>query len=720
MKKIIGSVVVSALLSAGLPSAGVAQPFKIVILPDTQHYSASYPRIFNAQTQWIADNHVAEDIRFVIHLGDITNNNTPAQWLVAQTAMRTLDGVVPYSVVPGNHDTGTGGSSDVRNTDNFNTYFPVGHYSGGSTFGGVYQAGRYENNYHTFSAGGTNWLVLSLEFGPRRPVLAWANEVVAAHPSHRVIVVTHCYMQDDETRNNYNGNVNPHPYTPHGYGVNNDPAGTNDGEDMWRNFIKFHPNITFVLNGHILSDGQGRRVNFSDHGTPVYQMLANYQTGVTGSVNGGNGFLRLLEIDPAAGTVDATTYSPYVNQSKTDWQNHYSFANVPLGPPVASSAPVLFESFDNNNIDGWTVVDEGTVSAPSQWTVSGERARQTSNIHGPSAAATTGRKGTFAYYNKASAMAWSNYGVEIPMTSTDNDGIGLMFYYANPSNYYKVDVDLERNFRKLFKVQGGVETTLATAAGGYTQGTELKLKAQVKNGKVNVSLNGADLFGAVTDPSPLAGGTVAMYCWGSVECHYNSVTVQPIGALLRDDFNDGNVTGWTVVDQGTVSAPSAWSVVRGEVRQTSNIHGPTAAATIGRKGTFLYYNNGGAFSWTNYSFSSVLRSTDNDGVGLVFRYQNANNYYKLDLDNERAFVKLFKVVGGVEATIATAARPGYTVGANTTLKINVSGAQIQVFQDDVNVFGGTITDASLPTGTVGLYSWGQQNAHFDDVIVDPL
>jgi hypothetical protein len=710
------SVALQAVLLLAGPTPTLAEPFTIAVLPDTQNYSQTYPHIFTAQTRWIADNHVAENIKFVIHVGDITNLNTAVQWQNAQNAMRILDGIVPYSVVPGNHDTGTNGSADVRNTDGFNTYFPLSHYSGTATFGGVYQAGRYENNYHKFSAGGTNWLVLSLEFGPRRPVLAWANEVVAAHPNHRVIVVTHSYMQDDETRNNYNGNVNPHPWTAHAYGVNNQPGGASDGEDMWRSFVKFHPNITFVLNGHILADGQGRRVNLSDHGTKVYQMLANYQSGTTGSVNGGNGFLRLLEIDPAAGTVQATTYSPYVNQSKTDWQNQYSFTNVALGPPAAFNAPVLFESFDDNNLNGWTVVDEGTVSAPSSWTASGEQARQLSNIHGPNSTVTVGRKGTFAYYNKAGATSWTNYSVEIPMTSTDNDGIGLMFYYTNPSNYYKVDVDLERNFRKLFKVQGGVETTLASVAGGYTPSAEFKLKAKFINGKINVSVNGTDLFGTVTDPAPLAGGTVAMYCWGSLECHYNSVTVQPVNYLLRDDFNDGGFGGWSIVDQGTVNAPSAWSVVRGEVRQTSNIHGPAATATSGRMGTFLTYSGG--LSWSNYSFSAVLRSTDNDGIGLVFRYQNANNYYKLDLDNERSFRKIFKVVGGVETTIATQAGAGYTVGANTSIKITVSGNQIQVFRDNVQLFGGPVTDGSLTTGTVGLYSWGQQNAFFDDVAVD--
>ena len=45
--------------------------FKIVVLPDTQIYSESYPEIFYSQTDWIVDNVVAEDIAFVTHLGDV-------------------------------------------------------------------------------------------------------------------------------------------------------------------------------------------------------------------------------------------------------------------------------------------------------------------------------------------------------------------------------------------------------------------------------------------------------------------------------------------------------------------------------------------------------------------------------------------------------------------------------------------------------------------------
>ncbi|HSV84197.1 MAG TPA: metallophosphoesterase [Ramlibacter sp.] len=491
--------------------------FTIALLPDTQIYAMSYPAIFNSQTQWLADNAAAKNIKFVIHLGDITNNNNTTQWPVAQGAMRRMDGVVPYSVTPGNHDIGSNGSSSTRDTTLYNQYFPLSWYSGRPTFGGVYPAEptRYDNNYHLFSAGGTDWLVLSLEFGPRGPVIDWAKQVIAAHPNHRVIIATHAYMYYDETRLGTGDSWNPH-----GYGIANEVGGTNDGEELWTKLAKLYPNVTMVVNGHVLNDGQGRLVSTGDNGNKVYQMLSNYQM----QTNGGNGYLRLLKIDPVLGKISATSYSPYLNQYKTDAENQFEFTNVALGPPT-SYASLLNESFDDGNYTGWTVVNEGTIDGPSVWAVTSGKLVQSSNIYGPDVNATANRKGTFAYYNNAGAMAWTNYALQTTLRSSDDDGIGVMVRYQNPSNYYKIEIDKQRNFRKLFKVKNGVETVLATTAGAYTQNADLVMQVTVNGNQISATLGGVDILGGTITDSDLSSGSVALYCWGNQNCTYDDVTV---------------------------------------------------------------------------------------------------------------------------------------------------------------------------------------------------
>ena len=175
--------------------------FTIAVLPDTQNYSQGFPETYSAQTQWIVDNRDARNFAAVLHLGDITNRNTPEQWVNAVTSMKILDGHVPYFLVPGNHDYSAGGGCQDRTTL-LNEYFPIASFRDRATFGGVYdkEPTRIENSFHTFSAGGRDFLVLALEFGPRQDVVRWANEVVSAHKMHEAILITHAYMYFDETR----------------------------------------------------------------------------------------------------------------------------------------------------------------------------------------------------------------------------------------------------------------------------------------------------------------------------------------------------------------------------------------------------------------------------------------------------------------------------------------------------------------------------------------
>ena len=298
--------------------------FSIVVLPDTQYASENYPAVFESQTQWIADNKDYINIAFVLQEGDITNDNSSTtQWSNASAAMAILDGNVPYAASVGNHDLGPSGGATTRDTQ-FNDYFPAGRFS---ALGGVYEPNHMENSYHYFTAGGIDWLVLALEFGPRAKILEWANSVIAANPHRRVIIVTHNYMYSDDTRVGTGDSWNPHEY---GLCSVSDPNEVcNDGEEMWTNCVKLHENISFVFSGHICNDGTGKLVSVGDNANNVYQMLANYQN----EANGGNGWLRIITFYPEEQRVGVKTYSPYLNQYRTGADNQFEFLNVDLTTP---------------------------------------------------------------------------------------------------------------------------------------------------------------------------------------------------------------------------------------------------------------------------------------------------------------------------------------------------------------------------------------------------
>lgn len=337
MRRVVYSIV-CGLMALGLsacvcPCAGkhnraIDTEFSIVLLPDTQNYSDYAPQVYTCQTQWIADHKDTLKLAIVLHEGDFTNHNEPREWENVDAAMAILDAAgVPYAVVPGNHDTGDGGKTGTRETENFNCVFPANRFS---SLQGVYEAGHAENSYHYFTAGGIDWLVVALEFSPRKAVLDWANEVVAAHPNRRVIVLTHAYMYADETRIGPEDQWNPNVYPVCKTAVGDQVC--HDGEQMWTTFVKRHKNISFVFSGHILKDGVGTLVSDGDHGNLVYQMLANYQF----EENGGNGWLRIVTFLPNENKVTVKTYSPYLNLYKTESHQQFEFEDVDLTTPAGS------------------------------------------------------------------------------------------------------------------------------------------------------------------------------------------------------------------------------------------------------------------------------------------------------------------------------------------------------------------------------------------------
>jgi hypothetical protein len=300
------------------------QQATFVLLPDTQTYAEKFPEVLESQVAYLLKE--GKGIHMVLQQGDLTQNNNEAEWEVVKKAFAKLDGKVPYAILPGNHDMGSvaGKFADVRNTTLYNQYFPVSHMSTLPHWSSAFE-NKMDNTWYTFNTGRKAWLVLNLEFGPRDTVLQWANKVIALHPDRLVIINTHAYMYSDSTRQNAKDY-----WRPQGYGIGKDVGGqsVNDGEEIWDKLVKKHPNIRFVFSGHVLNGGVGTLVSINDGGYPVYQMLANYQEGVKGSVKGGNGWLRLLKMDFKKGTLTVQTYSPYINQYMTDPAHQFVIKEV--------------------------------------------------------------------------------------------------------------------------------------------------------------------------------------------------------------------------------------------------------------------------------------------------------------------------------------------------------------------------------------------------------
>ena len=292
----------------------------LVLLPDTQVYAERYPGLYTMQTHWIAKNKDKYNIRYVIGLGDITEHDIDPEWRHACEAFAELDGKVPYALVAGNHDYTPHGDV-VRGHSGLNKYFPAAKFRNWPTFGDVMKPGDITNSYHLFSAGGTDWIILALEWSPRNATVQWANEVLAKYPQRKAILVTHAYLYEDNTRYDWAKKGKSQEWNPHDYAPKD---AANDGEELWQKLVRKH-DFALTLNGHVCHTGLGFLSSKNDQGHMTHQMLVDYQQRPLG----GEGYLRILEFLPDGRTVQVKSYSPLHDKYLRDAGNQFRFQLTP-------------------------------------------------------------------------------------------------------------------------------------------------------------------------------------------------------------------------------------------------------------------------------------------------------------------------------------------------------------------------------------------------------
>lgn len=313
----------------GPPTGPDKDSFCLIVLPDTQHYSEKFPKSFTAQTNWIIEHRNIRNIQGVLHLGDITNHSTVAEWKNASASMAVLDEAkMPYAYVPGNHDYSKTGNCSDRTTL-LNDYFSVDRAKKQPTFAGTYdrEPTRTENSIHRWDVAGRKLLILALEFGPRNDVLRWANEMLTKYADREVILITHAHIYFDDSRYDRSKFGTKQSWNPHVYGVAKATMDdVNDGEEVWTKLISKHENVILTLNGHVLGDGLGRFESKTPAGRIVPQHLVNFQM----RPHGGDGWLRILEFK-TNGTMAAIDYSPVLNKSNVSKQNAFTVALPKIG-----------------------------------------------------------------------------------------------------------------------------------------------------------------------------------------------------------------------------------------------------------------------------------------------------------------------------------------------------------------------------------------------------
>ncbi|MDH7598101.1 MAG: Ig-like domain-containing protein [Sedimentisphaerales bacterium] len=169
--------------------------------------------------------------------------------------------------------------------------------------------------------------------------------------------------------------------------------------------------------------------------------------------------------------------------------------------------------------------------------------------------------------------------------------------------------------------------------------------------------------------------------------------------FLQEDFQEVDPDEWLIKDM--TKTASLWTATDGSLRQ-------------GRSATsFVTYIKGSI--WQAVQVEVDMSSTANGAMGVVFRYQDENNYYRFLWNNKDGTRRLQACVNG-QITDLASDKAKYVKKQVYKLSIIALGPFIAVDINGQRLF--TVIDTSLTTGTVGFYVSNNKGATFDNLVVN--
>ena len=189
---------------------------------------------------------------------------------------------------------------------------------------------------------------------------------------------------------------------------------------------------------------------------------------------------------------------------------------------------------------------------------------------------------------------------------------------------------------------------------------------------------------------------------------------------VEDPFVNG-FGSWTDTFSGTpqAGAPPNWGVLLNfdqQLSESSDGRAGDGATNAGDYTPFLMVNTADVTP-SSYDLAATLATVDNDGLGVVFGYQDNDNYFRVGFREQSSGSLGFsvgtsvqKVVGGVITQLAwdnTATPPIDGTPFNVNVFVNgPRGNDWAVVVNNTLVLSGN--DADLQPGNYGVLSWAQK------------
>ncbi|MDT3443600.1 DNRLRE domain-containing protein [Pseudofrankia sp. BMG5.37] len=282
---------------------------------------------------------------------------------------------------------------------------------------------------------------------------------------------------------------------------------------------------------------------------------------------------------------------------------------------------------------------------------------------------------------------------------TAQDRVGIAFRAQDNNNYWSLYVKPSSGALVLAKRVGGTETTVATYTGACCSADDTYAIGMA--GSVLTVYRNDRVVGSVTDGQFSTVTQAGLYASTTGSGRIGSVVM--VDDQHRDTFTNANSStglGWT--DNG-----ENWQSGQG-----------TGAGTWGTSSNAAYLATASgdrnlvtvpAAADGTFTFKEPVAQA---GVGLAFRYADAENYWRLVAQPGAGAWQLVRRVGGTETVVATSAG-GTCCTAGDTLTITTAGASIVVARNGSQIL--SVTDTAVLHGSrVGPFAEATGAGRIDD------
>jgi uncharacterized repeat protein (TIGR02543 family) len=422
----------------------------------------------------------------------------------------------------------------------------------------------------------------------------------------------------------------------------------------------------------------------------------------------------------------------------------------------AAPALTLFEDNFSGGIPGWTAVQPigGVyIDGPMLWEFDAvtDSFSEQSNLYTDSATFSSSRISSMLINGTVAPV---NFTYTARLTAGDDDAFGLIWGFEDEDSFYRVTFARQNRALAGWPYQGvivdrmnngqfanlfGPDTTFVN-----TVGQPFDVTITVSGGQLSLTIVDNPLVAPVTHnlitglglpTAPTA--RVGLFSWGQSGNNPRAFRIQnPVlsPTPLTGDPASTVLANWTFLippggpgttnalqspiwaqglsaagDRGTMIENSDWTA-NNIARDTTNFPAPSAIA--------------GNVDWSNYVYSVRFVSNDNDAFGMLLRYKNETNFYRIAFRNQASTAGVkqgISIQKNVDLTFdqifaATTFIPPTGVPIDVHAFIRTNRLQIVIVANPLGAspssffFGPfDIAGGTVDNGKVGIFSWAQYN-----------